>query len=184
MSNLIVYYSFSGNNRLLANYLQEKLGYDLYEIKERGHRSMFKILFDLVFSNDPSVKTPSVDFGDYDHVILIAPIWASKIGTPLKSMIKSQRENIHSYSFISFCGYEKVGQKTKIAGQLTDLIGKRPESIFEIKVSDLFSSPKTMGSIELSRYKAKKRDLDLLRPQLNKIVNFYRDRDGIFQKSA
>ena len=184
MNTLIVYYSFSGNNRLLAQYLQDKLNCETYEVVERGHRSVFKIVLDLFFRNNPSVEKTNFSFEKYEHVIFIAPIWASRIGTPLRSMIKQHKSEINEYSFISFCGYHKVGQSTKIARELRSLVGKKADHIFELRVSDLFPKPKNLGAIALSRYKAKRKDLDLLKDELNKIVAYYKKGEDYYDKIA
>jgi flavodoxin len=53
MSTLIVCYSFSGNNRVLARFLQVRLGADLQEIEEVKPRTGFAILLDVLFKRSP-----------------------------------------------------------------------------------------------------------------------------------
>jgi flavodoxin len=53
MKTLIAFYSFSGNNKLLAGYLQKKSGSDLQQMAELKHRTGFTIQLDILFKRTP-----------------------------------------------------------------------------------------------------------------------------------
>jgi flavodoxin len=84
MQTLIIYYSFSGNNKFLAQALQKRLDCDLHTIVELKHRKSIDILFDLIFKRTPKIRKSNFDLRQYDRSILVAPIWAGKIATPLR----------------------------------------------------------------------------------------------------
>lgn len=136
MKPLIVFYSFTHNNNLLAKYLQNELGCDLMEIREAKNRKKFTILLDLIFNRTPRIKSYLHRVASYDHCIFISPVWAGKIATPLKSFLLQEKNNIKDYSFITVCGGGNAKQKEKITTQFTTLLSHRPTSICELWVND------------------------------------------------
>lgn len=50
MRILIIYFSFSGNNRLLAEHLAKRIGCDICPIVEKKRRTMVTIILDNVSS--------------------------------------------------------------------------------------------------------------------------------------
>jgi flavodoxin len=134
MKTLIVFYSFSGNNKVLARYLQKKIGADLQEIVELKHRTGFTILLDLLFKRTPGIAPPNINWSQYDRVLLLAPIWAGRIASPLKAFLQRERKHIKSYSFISLCG---TGGNMKIATELTQLVQQAPAAVLELTANQL-----------------------------------------------
>ncbi|HCW07122.1 MAG TPA: hypothetical protein DGG95_07140, partial [Cytophagales bacterium] len=129
MKALIVYYSHSANNESLAHELKVRLGCDVVKIEEEKRRTGFTIFLDLLFRREPKIKKPEVFLNDYSMVIFIAPIWGSKIASPLTSYIKMENGNIKKYAFITICGHE--GQGKMIADELTQLTGRKPIIVTE-----------------------------------------------------
>jgi flavodoxin len=142
MKNLIVYYSFTGNNKKLAEYLRIKLGCDIARIETVKKRTGFSILFDLLFKRKPSIKKIDHYLWNYEHIIFIAPVWAGKIATPLKSFLTRENENIKTYSFITLCGGGSPNQKEKIQNELRSIVQKKPLNVVELWVNDLLSDEK------------------------------------------
>ncbi len=136
MKTLIVYYSFSGNNEFLARELQKRLDCDLHQIVELKQRKSIDILFDLIFKRKPKIEKSKFDLQQYDRTILIAPIWASKIATPLISFIELEKDNFKEYSFITVCTGPD-GQDEKITDELVRLIQKAPKTVMQLKINDL-----------------------------------------------
>lgn len=52
MKTLIAYYTLSGNNKKLADYIKEKYNCELLEIKEKKKRKTFSIILDLIFKRE------------------------------------------------------------------------------------------------------------------------------------
>jgi flavodoxin len=140
MKKLIAYYSFSENNKKLAEFLLKELNCDLVRIETVKKRSGLSILLDLIFKRKPEVKQVPYYLRDYDHIIFIAPIWASKIAMPLTSFMKAEKSNVKSYSFITVCG-GRPGQKEKITKELVATIGKAPLSVVELWTNNLKNEP-------------------------------------------
>jgi len=157
MKTLIVYSSFSGNNEMIALEIKTMLNCNALRIKEIAKRTGFSIFLDIFFNRTPRIEDHEENINDYDHVILIAPVWAAKIATPLKSFLLKEKNNIRRYSFITACGGGQ-DQKIKIENELTKLAGKTPVAVTELSITDLLRS--TQNNIKnVSAYRLKTNDL-------------------------
>ena len=160
MKTLIAYYSFSGNNETLAKELQKRIDCDIFKIEAVSRRSWLSIWLDLIFDRMPAIRFTPFSLAEYDRVICIAPIWASKIAAPLKTFLNSEKDKIKEYSFITVCGGAS-GQVEKIEKQLTDIVGKKPYSIAELWISSL-----PQGKKETIKFKVNQSDLDAFENQI------------------
>ncbi len=74
MRILIVCFSFSGNNRRLAEYLAQAIKCNICPIVEKKRRTMLTILLDMMFRREPKIEALEYSISNYDHIILVAPI--------------------------------------------------------------------------------------------------------------
>lgn len=132
MKTLIVYFSFSGNNKLLAKDLAKDLKADLLQITEPQKRGMFRIMLDMLFNRFPKINEMNILWNDYQHIVLIAPIWNYIIAHPMKTFIKKNEEYLKNYSFITLCSGRDM-QKDKIAAQLKKLTCYKSKAILEFE---------------------------------------------------
>ena len=167
MKPLVIYFSFSGNNRLLAEHLAARIGCDICAVVEKKHRTMLTVLLDMMFKREPKIEALEHSPLNYDHVILVAPIWDSKLANPTKTLVKSERPALSDYSFISLCGYERSGQKESITKELSALAGHPPKAEAELRISDLLPPEKRKDVKTISRYRATREDLNLFEPQID-----------------
>jgi len=175
MKIVIVYYSFSGNNELLAKKLQTRLGCDMLKINELKKRNGLTILFDILFNRSPKVKRPKVLLSRYDRVILLAPIWAGKIANPMRSFIRLEKENFNEYSFITLCG---DGGNRNVLSELTRCVGKKPISVLELKVGDLLKSKNQRKFT--STYKLKEEDMEFYNEPIEHYFNIENSEELIY----
>lgn len=137
MKTLIVYYSHTANNELLARELREKLACDIFRIEERGKRTNFRIMLDLIFNRRPKLKPYALSLRDYDQLICIAPVWGGKAASPLRSFLENERNNFGRYSFISICGGGGSAQEEKITNDLTALTNRKPDAVKQLSIGAL-----------------------------------------------
>lgn len=137
MKTLIVYYSFSQNNEKLANRLRLQLECSIARIETKKRRTGLSIFLDILFKRKPVVKPLAVDLRNYEHLVLIAPIWAGKIATPLKSFIIDQQKHIRSYAFITLCGGGSATQRDNVGQELFGLLGTPPAIVTELWMADV-----------------------------------------------
>lgn len=164
MKNIIVYYSNTRNNELLALHLQNKLSSDVLKIEEVNKRTGLTILLDLLFNRNPKLKEHGMPLEQYGHFIFVAPIWAGKIASPLRSFLRKERHHIKSYSFITLCvGIQ--GQLAKIRQQANTIVGLEPAVVKELWTSQLPSAK------NISNYHVTPDDLEYYKEQVNEFLD-------------
>lgn len=136
VSTLIVYYSHHGNNETLAKYLSGRIECGAQRIVELRRRTGLTILFDLIFDRSPRIQPIGEALAEYDHVILIGPVWGSRIAAPLRTFLQLYGQQLRDYSFITLCGYENAGQAAALSTELARRLGRPPRALAELRVSD------------------------------------------------
>jgi multimeric flavodoxin WrbA len=171
MKTLIVFYSFSRNNELLAKEIHARLGNksDLFEIKTVRRTRGWSIFLDVMFQRTPKLKQLNHSVQQYDHYIFIAPIWAGKVASPLKSFLLSQKRFIKTYSFITICGGVK-GQKEKLQSELTNMMNHRPQQVRELWMSRLLEE-KGKDKRKVTGYRMAPQDLDFFREEVDEFLS-------------
>ena len=81
MSKLIVYFSYTGNTRMIANKIRDKLNCDILEIKTViPYSSDYETVVNDEQNSESSTKLPNIldielDLNKYDEIILGTPVW-------------------------------------------------------------------------------------------------------------
>ncbi len=170
MKSVIVYYSYSGNNESLAKELRLRFESDIVRIEEQKKRTIFNTVLDLILGRDAKIQNPDIFLDDYETIIFIAPIWDSKIATPLKSFIKMARDNIKNYAFITVCG-GREGQKQKITEELTQLVGKRPITVVELEIRSVLPPSQENDIKSIGSYRITDNDFCAFKKPIQNFVN-------------
>ncbi|MBI1767224.1 MAG: hypothetical protein HYR67_02480 [Bacteroidetes bacterium] len=177
MKAIIVYYSYSRNNEMLAKELRLRFSWDILKIEEQKSRNGFTILLDLLFKRKSKIQKTDVSLSDYDVVIFVSPIWDAKIATPLKSFIQLEKDHIKNYAFITVCG-GREGQHRMITDQLIQLIDKEPMIVTELPVNDLLPDEQRNKIKYVTPYRTKTQDFQVFK---NYIQDFA---DIVFEYAA
>ena len=89
---LIVYYSRTGNSRIVADALMEYLSGTTEELQSTKNREgllgVFTCVLDQLLDRDDILKPHDKDPKEYDPVIIVAPIWIGKLSSPARTFIK------------------------------------------------------------------------------------------------
>lgn len=160
MKTLIVYFSFTGNNQLLANAIADDIGAEVLQITEPKKRGMLRVMLDMLFNRFPKINEIRVSLQKYDHIYLVAPIWNYHIAHPMKSFIKNNKEGLKNYSFITLCSGREI-QKEKIDVQLQKLTKYDPKEIIEFEILKL----PTYEEQQNSMYKVTQNDIDAFKQE-------------------
>lgn len=152
MKKLIISYSFSGNNALLAKKLAEKACADYTEIRELKKRNVFTIILDTILNRTPKIQPLQTSFENYDHVIFVAPIWFGKIASPFRQVFRQCKDQFARYSFISVSGGAN-GIRPRVEKELKHLIGEAPLSLFHSLISDLLPESQRGNQKVLNAYR-------------------------------
>ena len=115
MKTLAVYYSKTGTTKKVADAVVGKLSCDLDELQ-----------FDDKANTIQSSRNPA----DYGRVIILAPIWAFSLATPMKLYLKKYKADIKTYSLIVTCGM--FGLRGCV-GNCKKAIGRPPEHALKFK---------------------------------------------------
>ena len=93
MKTLIAYYSYTGDTAGLARGLAEKRGCDLLEVKDAATRpGKFKAYISgglAAFKGKSwEIQPLELDLCEYEHIIIMAPVWAYKPAPQINSLIE------------------------------------------------------------------------------------------------
>lgn len=127
MSTLVVYFSFTGSTKFIAEKIAETLGADITELKtsknypKEGFRKYFWGGKSVIFGDKPTLTNELVDLNQYDTIIMGTPIWAGSFTPPMKSFISQY--NIQGKRIALFASHAGGGAQkcfTKLKKELSD----------------------------------------------------------------
>jgi len=106
---LIVYYTLTGKNKIIAEELKKQLNADIAELKTVSERSGiwgFVVSgYENIFDKDADLQPFTADLTDHNPIILCAPIWMQKISSPARVFLKNPAlKGKDLYIFASFQG--------------------------------------------------------------------------------
>lgn len=104
MKQLIMYYSFSGSNKILAEYIHLKTKFKIIQITEMKKRNSLTFMVDLIRKKPIQTNINSGVVSGYDFVYIIAPTWFGKIAKPVLSAIAELSKCQIPYSIITLRG--------------------------------------------------------------------------------
>ena len=175
MRLLVLYFSARSNNRLLAKHLAERLGADIAEVRDTRWFPKLRMIRDLSKDRRPPIAPITHKPEDYDHVLVVAPLFDSNIAHPMKTALSTWGRAMKAYSFVSFCGYHRQEQRDKVHAQLVDLTGKEPEHISELCVGDLVPEKNRRKVWVVSNYRVKQPELASFSEKLDEIAGWFGD---------
>lgn len=138
---LIIYYSFTGNSKNVANYVKDKLNADILELEPK---EPFSSNYDEVVNEwqnndikrDVEIKNIDVNLKQYNKIVLITCVWWYGISPVMKKFLKendlSNKDIIVSASNAGWIGhsfkdYESLLPNSNIKGKL-DLVFSSEEN--------------------------------------------------------
>lgn len=91
---LVVYYSYTGHTKIIAESIQKKLGCDILEIKPvTPYSTDYQKVVDEEQNNESAKKTPEIqkidrDLSQYDEIIIGSPVWWYTIVPVIRTFLK------------------------------------------------------------------------------------------------
>ena len=96
MKILLVYYSYTGNTKIIADIIKEKLDCDVDELKPKIPflEEDYQAIVDQYQSNENSkecieIEDINIDLSNYDKVIIGTPVWWYTITPVLREFLKN-----------------------------------------------------------------------------------------------
>ena len=117
---LVLYYSFEGNTKKVAEVLASTLGAQIEEIKpveELKSKGFSKFIWggsQVVMGKKPEIVEIKSDLSEYDLIFVGSPIWAGTYAPPIKTLLEDKLENKKiAYFYTHDGGYKKATEKGK-----------------------------------------------------------------------
>ncbi len=132
MKTLIVYYSFEGNTKLIAESISQEISADKLALKpenEPKSKGFMKYLWggkEALMRTKPKLIPFNIDFKDYDVIFIGTPVWAWTYSPPLNTFFSNHL--LKDKKIALFCchggGKGKIFDKMKKALEGNDILGE------------------------------------------------------------
>lgn len=134
MNTLVVYYSRTGHNEVMAKQLQAQVHGDLDQIVDLKRReSMFGSVASAIFRRKTRIEFAK-DPAAYDRVIVVSPLWAGSLPPATRTYLAQHSGNMKHFAFLSVCG---LGEENKKAvDDIASTAKQQPEATLLIKETD------------------------------------------------
>lgn len=106
MNKLVVYHSYTGHTKMIANMIKEKLNCDILELKPKiAFSSDYQSVVDEYQNNEKEKSTVeiediNIDFDNYDEIIIGSPVWWYSITPVIRSFLKEN--NLERKTIVPF----------------------------------------------------------------------------------
>ena len=138
MKILVIYYSRTGNTKLVAEAIAESLNADIEKIEDKKDRtgvlgylrSGYEAIFKKLTEIQPINKNPE----EYDLVIVGSPVWVGRLSSPVRTYLSKHGHKIKNTAFFITCGVNSG----KIFSQMEEL-SKQPIATLEVKEKEVKS---------------------------------------------
>lgn len=164
MKLLIVYYSYTGKTRKIAECIARCLNADLAEMREIRGRSLWGVyvvgLIKALMGRTADIRPIEADTADYDSILVAGPVWA---GRPVPMLYDFIRE--YDLAGKQVYGLLTCGDNGKKAPRLLrrelERAGARCRSVITIKTDSAFLHSLRRGEIVFSLAESGKLSLSL-----------------------
>lgn len=124
---LVVMYSYTGTSRQLAQLLCSQQKWPLGEIQEMtprgGMRGIWRCLMDSWRRRRPQIRYTGPAPNDFDAVVLVSPIWAYRLASPMRSFVASRLGQFRDVAVISVMGGRGASSAVE---EVSRLLGRAP----------------------------------------------------------
>lgn len=131
---LMICYSKTGTTLEVANQLVSMTGWDLAMLTDvvprRGLLGDLRCVVDALFKRHPPYRYDGPPPAQYDHVVLMSPIWMGRLAAPMRAFIKDAQatpagRNHLPASVSAICLMASRGG-FRAVGDMSDLLGHAP----------------------------------------------------------
>lgn len=136
---LVVYFSRSGNTKIIANEISRKLQCDYEELKiSKSYTGFFgyqRALFDSILKRKIAIKQLIKSPSDYDLIIIGSPIFARSMSAPIRSFLNFYKNSLNNVAF--FLTHASQNNDQFIFDQMESLISKNSLGQLSVSEADL-----------------------------------------------
>ncbi|MET4577719.1 flavodoxin family protein [Ottowia thiooxydans] len=124
---LIVCYSNTGTSRRVADLLATQFQWQRGEICERRSRAgvagMLRCVGDSLLRRHPAIRYEGPDPRGFETVVLIAPIWVSRLAGPMRSFVRDRASSLKRVAVIAVMGGKGA---TNAFAEIDQILGRPP----------------------------------------------------------
>lgn len=124
---LVVFYSYTGTCRQLAELLCAQLGWSRGEIVETrsraGARGTLRCVADTLLRRRPAIHYDGPDPAKYEAVVLVSPVWVYGLAGPMRSFVTQYAPGLQRFAVVSVMG--SIGG-SNAAAEISRLLGREP----------------------------------------------------------
>jgi|WetSurMetagenome_2_1015567.scaffolds.fasta_scaffold584425_1 hypothetical protein len=151
---LVAYYSLSGKTAAAARSIAEALRADLLVIEDvRPRKGFFGFMrsgFESTTARQPRIRLSREDLtvqqlAAYDGVILMTPVWAGSISSPLRTFANRYKQGICRYGLLAF-GSDPKPQSDKPREAVEAILGA-PALHYDLLFGDATDLPQQLETI-------------------------------------
>lgn len=148
MKKLVVFYSYTGHTKMIAENIQQKLNCDILEIKPvKPYSTDYQTVVDEEQNNSSVGKTPDIqkidkNLNDYDEIIIGTPVWWYTIAPVIRTFLtQNDLSNKTIKPFATNAGW--LGHTFKEIQKLcpNSKVDKGMNIVFESYSDNLVTSP-------------------------------------------
>ncbi|MEE4197296.1 MAG: NAD(P)H-dependent oxidoreductase [Bacteroidales bacterium] len=167
MKTLVISYSYTGNNEKLAKKIAQQLKAELTILKDMKKRTVFTILFDVLFNRIPRMEKTEKQINDYEHLVFVAPVWFGKIASPLRTSFKQIKGMPKNCSLVTLSAGAD-GKNQNLENEFIKRTGLKPGAVINPLISELFPDGQKPDRKELDAYRLSEKDAATI---VKKIIN-------------
>lgn len=119
MKSLVIYYSKTGNTKLMAESIASEVNADLFEIKREkdikskgGFMLYFRGGFESMTKKNIRLEKTDIDFSKYDLIFLGTPVWAWRLNPVVRSFLKKVKIENKKIGLFACCAGTAEGVLT------------------------------------------------------------------------
>jgi len=120
---LTVLYSYTGTCRQLARLMCSQQGWPLGEVIETRPRGgawgFCRGVLDSWFRRQPPIRYAGPPLESFDAVVLVAPIWAYRLASPMRSFVATHKTQLRHVAVVSVMGGSGAPNAVAEVGRLT-----------------------------------------------------------------
>lgn len=148
MKKLVVFYSYTGHTKMIAENIQQKLNCDILEIKPvKPYSTDYQTVVDEEQNNSSVGKTPDIqkidkNLNDYDEIIIGTPVWWYTIAPVIRTFLtQNDLSNKTIKPFATNAGW--IGHTFQEIQKLctNSKVDKGMDIVFESYSDNLVTSP-------------------------------------------
>lgn len=151
MKPLVVYYSRTGNTKLIGDFIAEKTGADVEELKDLKNRSGFigYIIagMDAVLKKKTNIAPLTKNLNEYDPVFIGAPVWGWNLAPATRTYLAENADKLTGKNIYLFCTMGGSGDGKTFASMKELLKGAEVKKTISFTVTQLKNKDKVKKRI-------------------------------------